>query len=388
MSQGTVLVIGGGVAGALTSLFLKQNGFSPELYERVAAFNDVGGSLALAPNGLKILSQIPGLDKKFLDNGAPLNYLSHRTSHGTILAETPIDIYSLRFGYPLLGIKRTVVLHLLHEELNRQLIPIHFDKSLCALTQSNEHVTAEFQDGTKVIGNYLIGCDGLRSTVRQLLFGSDQPMYTGLTQTIGITDRIGQLDRSEMLNVYGDGGTHFITYPFNSKEACFACTFREPIADTESWRSLSTEQDLKFIQECGFARWASPVDKFISNASRLIKIGLYDRPELATWYKDRVVLAGDAAHATSPHLGQGANQAMEDAYYLVKFWKTNTSDHIKAFEDYTQLRKERTSRLVTAARRQGEARVCIEPEECQKRNEMLSKGINLNDISWIYDIQL
>ncbi|CAF4225061.1 unnamed protein product, partial [Adineta steineri] len=140
--------------------------------------------------------------------------------------------------------------------------------------------------------------------------------------------------------------------------------------------------------ECGFARWASPVDKFISNASRLIKIGLYDRPELTTWYKDRVVLAGDAAHATSPHLGQGANQAMEDAYYLVKFWKTSATDHTKAFEDYTQLRKERTSRLVTAARRQGEARVCVEPEECQKRNEMLSKGINLNDISWIYDIQL
>ncbi|CAF4217830.1 unnamed protein product, partial [Adineta steineri] len=196
MSQETVLVIGGGVAGALTSLFLKQNGFSPELYERVAAFNDVGvvnqikGSLALAPNGLKILSQIPGLDKKFLDNGAPLSYLSHRTSHGTILAETAINIYSLRFGYPLLGIKRTVVLRLLHEELNHQLIPIHFNKSLCTLTQSNEHVTVEFQDGTKAIGNYLIGCDGLRSTVRQLLFGSDQPTYTGLTQTIGITDRI------------------------------------------------------------------------------------------------------------------------------------------------------------------------------------------------------
>lgn len=337
---------------------------------------------------MKILSQIPGLVEKFLASGAPLDYLSHRTSNGDVLNETFIGNYSLYFKYPLLGIKRTVVLRLLHDELNHQSIPVYFNKSLCNLSQSNNQVTAEFQDGTKVTGDYLIGCDGLRSTVRQLLFGSDHPIYTGLTQTIGITNRIDQLDRSEMLNVYGDGGTHFITYPFDLKEACFACTFREPIADTESWRSLSNEQAFKFIQECGFARWASPVDKLIANTFRLIKIGLYDRAELSTWYKDRVVLTGDAAHATSPHLGQGANQAMEDAFYLVQLWKKNRNNYITAFEDYTQQRKERTTRLVQAARRQGEARVCTDPEECQRRNNMLSKGFNINDLRWIYDIEL
>ena len=325
---------------------------------------------------------------KFLSHGAPIDYISHRTADGTILNENFIGNFSSHFGYPLLGVKRTVVLRLLHDELLRQSIPVHWNKSLSTLSQSNNHVIAEFEDGTKIEGDYLIGCDGLRSTVRQLLFGSDQPTYTGLTQTIGITNRIAEDDRSIMLNVYGDRGTHFITYPFDSEHACFACTFREPIADDESWRSLSNEQALEFIQKCGFVQWASPVDKYISNTSRLIKIGLYDRSELSTWYKDRVVLVGDAAHATSPHLGQGANQAMEDAYYLVKLWKLNVNNSIKAFEEYTQLRKKRTSRLVEAARRQGEARVCTLPEDIQQRNNMLSKGININDLNWIYDIEL
>jgi salicylate hydroxylase len=323
-----------------------------------------------------------------LTHGAPLNSLSHRTSDGTVLSETFIDNFSLRFGYPMLGVKRTVVLRLLHDELDRQLIPVHFNKSLCNLSQSSEDVTANFEDGTKVIGDYLVGCDGLRSTVRQLLFGPDQPIYTGLTQTIGITDRINPLDRSEMINVYGDGGKHFISYPFDSKEACFACTFRESVGNTESWRSLSNDQALKFIEECGFSQWSSPVNELISKASRLIKIGLYDRTELSRWSKDRMVLVGDAAHATSPHLGQGANQAMEDAYYLVNFWTKNLVDHTKAFEEYTRIRKERTSRLVQAARRQGEARVCTDPEGCLQRNEMLTKGIHFDDINWIYDIQL
>ncbi|UJR17572.1 hypothetical protein I4U23_004468 [Adineta vaga] len=287
-----------------------------------------------------------------------------------------------------MGVKRTVVLRLLHDELNRQIIPVYFNKSLCELSQSDDHVNVQFEDGSKVTGDYLVGADGLRSTVRQRLFGFDQPTYTGLTQTIGISDRIDQLDRSTILNVYGDKGTHFITYPFNSKEACFACTYREPIANNESWRSISNEQILKFIQECGFAEWASPVDKLISNTSRLIKVGLYDRPELSTWYKDHVVLVGDAAHATSPHLGQGANQAMEDAYYLIKLWKSNIDNHINAFENYTQLRKTRTTHLAQAARRQGEARVCIQAEECQRRNEMLRKNINIDDLRWVYGIEL
>lgn len=190
--------------------------------------------------------------ENFVSHGAPLDYLSHRLSDGSVLNETFIGNYSSHFEYPLLGMKRTVVLRLLHDELERQLIPVHFNKSLCALSQSNDNVTAEFEDGTNITGDYLIGCDGLRSTVRQLLFGVDQSIYTGLTQTIGITDRIDQLDRSIMLNVYGDGGKHFVTYPFDSKQACFACTFRQTNADAESWRSLSNEQAHEFIQECGF----------------------------------------------------------------------------------------------------------------------------------------
>ncbi|CAF1350140.1 unnamed protein product [Adineta ricciae] len=134
-----------------------------------------------------------------------------------------------------------------------------------------------------------------------------------LLKTSDVTNRVDESGRYAMLNVYGDIGKHFIIYPFNAEQVCFAYTFRKPIAEGEFWRTLTNDQALGFIRECGFTQWASPINTFISNTSRWMKVGLYDRSELSTWYEHRVVLVVDAAHSTAPHHIQGTNQVMEDA---------------------------------------------------------------------------
>jgi len=106
---------------------------------------------------------------------------------------------------------------------------------------------------------------------------------------------------------------------------------------------------------------------------------LYDRPELSTWHKGRVVLVGDAAHPTSPHLGQGANQAFEDIYHLVRLLVQHnpsagvpsTSLLSKIFTEFENLRIQRTSELVKKARAQGESRVVDGVDACKERNDRL-----------------
>lgn len=118
---------------------------------------------------------------------------------------------------------------------------------------------------------------------------------------------------SGMDNWYGPGA-HVITYPTAGGFASWAITSRDSEAAEESWRPWSAE-DLPARKEAllkEFDSWCTPVKELIGGAQRLIKYGLYDRPGLSAeqWYDGRCVLIGDAAHPTSPHLGQGGNQAL------------------------------------------------------------------------------
>lgn len=107
--------------------------------------------------------------------------------------------------------------------------------------------------------------------------------------------------------------------------------------------------------------------------------GLYDRPELEHWYKGRVVLAGDAAHPTSPHIGQGANQAFEDVYHLIRVLLKFNPDGSppstevleKAFKEYESIRIPRTTDLVREARKTGESRALQGVDSCKARNAVL-----------------
>jgi len=122
--------------------------------------------------------------------------------------------------------------------------------------------------------------------------------------------------RPAMLNLYGPGA-HFICYPISATTTSWAITQRESTETQESWKSFTPDesamQKIDLLKQ--FKEWASPVPELIEGAERIIKYGLYDRPQLdpEEWYSPgsgRCVLIGDAAHPTSPHLGQGANQAL------------------------------------------------------------------------------
>ncbi|KZT70893.1 FAD/NAD(P)-binding domain-containing protein [Daedalea quercina L-15889] len=379
-SETKVIIAGAGIAGPILAIFLKLKGYDPIVYERVEALDDAGLSLCLQPNGLRVLTLIPGIMEKLV--GQPLEKMQHISilpDENTVLADVDVSGLPQVSGYRLIGLCRPVLNRAIVEVAQSHGVKIVFGHQLVTLKQEADSVEVTFANGKTDSASFVIGCDGLHSNTRVCLFGEETASFTGLTQTGGVSPTPDILKaHPTMINLYADG-VHMISYPLNDKESVWAITCREPEAK-ESWRSIDEGAQNRF-KEGPWSQWPFGAGELVKSSTRVIKYGLYDRPALTSWHKGRVALLGDAAHPTSPHLGQGANQAFEDIYHLVRLLKKHNPSAAPPsnelletiFSEYEQLRIKRTSEVVLGARRHGEARVVQGIEACHMRDAAIKE---------------
>lgn len=235
-------------------------------------------------------------------------------------SQLPKD-WSSKYTQPACGVKRTRLNLALKDAFLASSIPLYEDWKLASLTETTGGVIATASDGRTMEGAFLIGCDGLKSVTRSLVLAQHGRIegdaeFTGLTQTGGLSPTPAFLkEEPAMLNIYGPGA-HLIAYPSSETTAAWAITQTDSVETQESWKAFSEVESAalkeKLLEE--FKDWCEPFAELVKGAERLIKYGLFDRPQLDPefWVSKggRCVLIGDAAHPTSPHLGQGANQAL------------------------------------------------------------------------------
>ncbi|KAH7909957.1 hypothetical protein BJ138DRAFT_1009787 [Hygrophoropsis aurantiaca] len=393
MANTKVIIVGGGIAGPVLAVLLKMKGYSPVIYERSPSFSAAGLSLMLQPNGLRVLSLIPGLIPK-IPGVSPeaQTHTSQLEEKVELLAQrdmSPATIEPL-FGFPMIGVRRSEFHSVLVETVKEHGVDFHWGYQAVGFEQADdsEEVRVTFANGESDTASFVVGCDGLHSNTRIALFGKEQADFTGLIQIGGVSPTPDGL-RKTMANNYGDG-KHLISYTIAGDRTSWAITHREAEAK-EDWRSQDAHIQ-EAIRNSPLGRWAGPAGELVQTGEKIVKYGLYDRPELKTWYKGRIVLLGDAAHPTSPHLGQGANQSFEDIYHLVRLLvKYNPDSAVpsteildKAFSEYQSIRIPRTSELVKGARKQGEARVVDGLEACRMRDEMLKHAFKNDAVAQAY----
>ncbi|KAI0688726.1 FAD/NAD(P)-binding domain-containing protein [Cerioporus squamosus] len=372
-----VIIAGGGIAGPVLAMLLKAKGYDPVIYERNEGPTDMGLSLGLQPNGLRVLNLIPGLLDTF-GRGRVNKAISYSVLPGEERELSRIEFQMEHLEHGIEGVKRPVLLRALLEGARERGVPVHFGHQLVDLEQHEDSVTVKFANGKTDEVSFVIGCDGLHSNTRICLFGKEEAVFTGLTQTGGISP-VPETYKSEDLhtfNIYSDG-MHMIGVAVSDSEMAWAITQREAEAK-ETWRGMDEARQKEF-KEGPFSKLPFGGGELVRTAESIVKYGIYDRPELQSWHKGRVVLIGDAAHPTSPHLGQGANQALEDIYHLVRLLvkhnpsasPPSTATLETVFTELEQLRIPRTSELVMRARKMGELRVVSGVEACKKRDELM-----------------
>ncbi|KAJ3798388.1 hypothetical protein GGU11DRAFT_781151 [Lentinula aff. detonsa] len=380
-----VIIVGCGVAGPVLACFLKSKGYTPVVYERIVRDSDGGLSLMLQANGLRVLALIPGL----LDQlpGVVEDHMEfcstvpgHEDQLGEYTYITSSDTARLTMedldNIPGMGIRRYDFLHLLSETALQAGVEIHYERKVVDVHQHADSVEVKFEDGTTDTASFVVGCDGIHSNTRVSLFGREEASYTGLTQLGGFSPAPKSWKHKNTMSNYFGEESHMISYQVGPNLNSWAITRREA-EHKETWRAVDDSM-LQELKKDPVSEWSFGAGELLQTAHKMIKYGLYDRPELKTWYKGRVVLLGDAAHPTSPHLGQGANQALEDIYHLVRvLMKYNPSagdpstEVLKdAFEEYEGIRLPRTSALVKQARQVGDKmRVISGVDACLARDE-------------------
>ncbi|MEU0529350.1 FAD-dependent oxidoreductase [Amycolatopsis tolypomycina] len=351
------LIIGGGVAGTITAIALHEAGHQPVVFEAYDRDSEgVGAFLTLAVNGLDALLPL-GLKDVVRSVGFDSPRMSIGLGNGTRLAEFPLG-GALPDGTVSQTVLRSDLYVALRDEAARRGIRVEYGKRLIDARQSNTHVSADFADGSHAEGDLLIGADGLRSRVRTIIDPhAPSPRYVQLLNTGGFAEGLDLPDEPGVLNmVFG--------------KRVFFCHVVSP--DGRVWwfanparRTEPTEAELSALTGENFrqelldlvAPDRTPAAEIIRATRRIYPAWpTYDFPTVPVWHRGRMVIIGDAAHATSPAAGQGASMAIEDAVTLGKCLR-DVPDVPHALAAYEGLRRERVEAVVAAGKRNGDDKV-------------------------------
>jgi 2-polyprenyl-6-methoxyphenol hydroxylase-like FAD-dependent oxidoreductase len=391
MKINKAIIIGGGVAGPVSALFLKRIGVEAEIFEARPQAQEVEGSfLNLAGNGLEIL-RLLDLDAPLSAEGSPVPRMIMKNGQGKPLGEVR---NGARNGLTESVIIRRGALHkILLDAAIAEGIRVHFGARLRSYTETSTGVEATFDNGQTIRGDLLIGCDGIHSQVRQLLNpNAPQPHFTHLVSTGGFTFK-PELEPTPKTQYFIFGKKAFFGYHVRASGEIYWFNNHEwpytPKRDelrgiaSDEWRQRLLDMhrdDLPLIREI-----------IGSTQDNIAGYGLYDIPTQPIWSSDRVVLTGDAVHAVSPSSGQGASMAMEDAAMLVKCLR-DCADLRSAFQTYENLRRGRVERIVKWARTMGSQKMVLSPLQVWFRDSMmpifLKFGANPAAMDWVYNYQV
>jgi 2-polyprenyl-6-methoxyphenol hydroxylase-like FAD-dependent oxidoreductase len=362
--QAHVLIIGGGIAGLALSLFLKRAGFHCTIFEAYPRHAEVGGGLGLAANGMNVLDEL-GLAESVIEAGTICSVMAFRTTRGKLIGVAPYAPPG-RYGRPAVTLSRAALHRIIAGEVERQGIALLYGKRLCAIEDGDAGIVARFEDGSEVQGDLVVGADGINSRVREIIIpDGPKPGFTGLVGVGGFVPRHAvPLERPDdertMTLCFGPGGA-FLGYAFGDRAPAAAGAFwwsalarTEPLSDDER-AELSLDAIRDAVLEKGDGWFDTPVRLLAATTHTIAPLNLLDVAHLPRWWSGRVVLIGDAAHAMSPHSGQGASVALEDAICLAKKLRDEAplSAACAAFE---RDRRRRAERIVAFGRRSGDTK--------------------------------
>lgn len=328
------IIVGGGIGGLCAAIALRQIGVEATVYEKAPALGNVGAGLVLWPNALRALRQL-GAAEMVTKAGSTIEHGQIRTAAGKILARSEPGELQRLYGEPTVAIHRADLHRILLSLLPADAVQL--GTAGVEFEQDATGVTVRFANGQTDRADLLIGADGIHSAVRQQLFPAASLRYAGYTAWRGVVESPVTVTVGITSESWGRG-SRFGAVPIDSRRVYWYATLNQPAG-----RNYLPAEQKKLLQQ-RFKGWLQPVEMLLeaTPAEIILQHDIYDIAPMARWSQGRVTLLGDAAHPTTPNMGQGACMAIESAYVLARSLSAKP-DLPTALAAYEQERRSRTA---------------------------------------------
>ena len=333
-----VIIIGAGIGGLTTAIALQQLGHEVIVYEQSSEIKALGAGIVLAANAMTALRKL-GIEQKIIQAGRIVSSFEVVDDQGNVLSEVYAHRFFEKYGIGNFTIARYDLHHILASELQQGTIQL--GKKLKDFSQNSQSVSVTFEDATQDQADVMIAGDGIHSVVRKKLLPNSRLRYSGYTCWRALVD-ISDIpcDINKAFEAWGAKG-RFGFVPISATHVYYFVCINAPVNDPH-YRQYTPADLAKH-----FANYQFPIPQILSatTINNFMQHDLYDLAPIRRWAFDRILLLGDAAHATTPNMGQGACQAIEDALVLQQILKEEY-DWEKVTKHFEQKRIARVTKVV------------------------------------------
>jgi len=347
-SQVGVVVVGGGIGGLFAANALIAHGIRVSVYEQAPALGEVGAGVFLTPNSVRQLQRMglgPAVEKWGARVGSDSRYFR---SDGVSIA--PVQVTDSAGWNATFGMHRADLVDFLANALPSGIV--HTGHRCTSFEQDATSARVSFANGTTVDADLVVGADGIHSELRPYVSPPSNPVFSGSVAYRGLVPH-GLIPHwpTNAWQMWLGKGKHFLTFPVRAGKLINYVGFVP--ADQEMKESWSSPGDPDVLRQ-EFAGWDPRIELVLQQVQMTFRWALYDREPLPSWTCGRLTLLGDAAHPMLPHLGQGANQSIEDGMALATILaRADRKNAPSALLAYERLRRERVAQVQRGARENG-----------------------------------
>jgi len=357
-----VIVSGAGIGGLSAALALRRAGIDVRVLERAARLEDIqiGYGLHVWPNATRALRDL-GVLEAVEAAGAPIDRMEHVAPGRGLIFSYPAADASERIGAPTLGIMRADLHAIMADALGDGVV--RFGALVTGFAQDDDGVTVNVAGADDERADAFVAADGVRSLIRNELLGESGPIHGGLVEWHAPIDAPELVPPATYREVWGRGA-RFGFYPIKQGTCWYLLargSFETP-PDRDGAKAAALDRVGQFPFPSKELVEATP-------EATVYRLDIIIREPAKRWTDGRVTLLGDAAHAMTPNLGQGAAQSIEDGVVLAKCLQ-EAPDVPAALQEYERRRLERANTVARQARTLAKMARWRSPLMCGVRNRI------------------